>query len=304
MAEAFLYGNKKEKTGSKVIVKVNPATNSIDNIGLVASASKGDLTYESDVKTNGQTVFRNLENGDWTFQVRKGNTKLSHDLSLNDTYEVRIGLFSCTFQITYPEGSVCKIYKEDGSLTFTAPNTNGYWECVIPETGNWIIEATDGTNIKSSLWNVREDNDGYNLTDELKYDLYLFRPNDSCEDVTGGWSIDDTGNEKVTYGEVLTITSVNYYNYSRGEGIYTNNTIDLTNYNTLLATCYATGGSEQQVVISDQGIAEASVSIGTTLNTVTLDISKFSGPYKIGFHAYHSNYATVTYTASEIKLIP
>ena len=304
MAEAFLYGNKKEKTGSKVIVKVNPATNSIDNIGLVASASKGDLTYESDIKTNGQTVFRNLENGDWTFQVRKGNTKLSDDLSLNNTYEVRIGLFSCTFYITYPEGSICKVYKEDGSLTFTAPNTNGYWECVIPETGNWIIEATDGTNVKSSLWNISENNDGHNLTDELKYDLYLFRPNDSCEDVTGGWSIDDTGNEKVTYGEVLTITSVNYYNYSRGEGIYTNNTIDLTNYNTLLATCYATGGSEQEVVISDHGIAEASVSIGTTLNTVTLDISKFSGPYKIGFHAYHSNYATVTYIASEIKLIP
>ena len=53
MAEAFLYSNKKEKTGSKVIVKVNPATNSIDNIGLVASASKGNLTYESDIKTNG-----------------------------------------------------------------------------------------------------------------------------------------------------------------------------------------------------------------------------------------------------------
>lgn len=304
MAEAFLYGNKKEKTGSKVIVKVNPATNSIDNIGLVASASKGDLTYESDIKTNGQTVFRNLENGDWTFQVRKGNTKLSHDLSLNNTYEVRIGLFSCTFYITYPEGSICKVYKEDGSLTFTAPNTNGYWECVIPETGNWIIEATDGTNIKSSFWNISEDNDGHNLTDELKYDLYLFRPNDSCENVTGGWSIDDTGHEKVTYGEVLTITSVNYYNNGCYEGIYTNNTIDLTNYNTLLATCYATGGSEQKVVISDSGLVVASVLMGTTSGTVTLDISGLSGPYKIGFYAYHSNYATVTYTASEIKLIP
>lgn len=304
MAEAFLYGNKKEKTGSKVIVKVNPATNSIDNIGLVASASKGDLTYESDIKTNGQTTFRNLENGDWTFQVRKGNTKLSHDLSLNDTYEVRIGLFSCTFQITYPEGSTCKVYKEDGSYTFIAPNTNGYWECTIPETGNWIIEATDGTNIKSSFWNISEDNDGHNLTDELKYDLYLFRPNDSCEDVTGGWSIDDTGKETVTYGEVLTVTSVNYYNNGRYEGIYTNNTIDLTNYNTLLATCYATGGSEQKVVISDSGLVVASVLIGTTSSTVTLDISGLSGPYKIGFYAYHSNYATVKYTASEIRLIP
>lgn len=53
MAEAFLYSNKKEKTGSKVTIEVNPATNSIDNIGLVASASKGNLTYESDIKTNG-----------------------------------------------------------------------------------------------------------------------------------------------------------------------------------------------------------------------------------------------------------
>lgn len=304
MAEAFLYGNKKEKTGSKVIVKVNPATNSIDNIGLVASASKGDLTYESDIKTNGQTTFRNLENGDWTFQVRKGNTKLSHELSLNDTYEVKIGLFSCTFQITYPEGSTCTVYKDDNSLTFTAPNTEGYWECIIPKTGNWVIEATDGTNVKSSVWSIGEDNDGDTITEKLSYDLYLFKPNDSCEDVTGGWSIDDTGNETVTYGEVLMITSCNYYNQSRVEGIYTNNTIDLTNYNTLSATCYATHGSEQKVVISDSGIVVASVSIGTTSSTVTLDVSGLSGPYKVGFSAYHSNYATVTYTASEIKLIP
>lgn len=250
MAEAFLYSNKKEKTGSKVTIEVNPATNSIDNIGLVASASKGNLTYESDIKTNGQTVFRNLENGDWTFQVRKGNTRLSHELPLNDTYEIRIGLFSFTFNITYPEGSTCTVYKEDGSLTFTAPNTSGYWSCTIPEIGSlsgeyWIVKATDGTNTTTKSFSVIETNDGQSIDVKLSYQTYLYKDGNQYASLTGGWEISslNDGASGSVVGDaavfndnsVLIQTSVFGGSVVCG-GINTINLIDLSNIKTLKFT--------------------------------------------------------------------
>lgn len=250
MAKAFLYGNKKEKTGSKVTIEVNPATNSIDNIGLVASASKGDLTYESDIKANGQTVFRNLENGDWTFQVRKGNTRLSHELPLNDTYEVRIGLFSFTFNITYPEGSICTVYKEDGSLTFTAPDTSGFWSCTIPEIGAlsgkyWIVKATNEIYTSEKSYSVVEDNDGQSINVVLSYQNYLYKDGNQYVSVTGGWeisSLNDGASGSVVEdaavfndNNILIQTSVFGGSVVYG-GINTVNLIDLSNIKTLKFT--------------------------------------------------------------------
>lgn len=306
MANCFLYGNEKKNLGTELAVWVDPPADNIDGAALSVLINKDDITKTSSLDSNGRTSFKDLDSGDWTVTAMKGqNTRVTQTVTVQNEYEIRIGLFSYTVHVTYPIGSICQLGLQTGGTSYQAPDTSGSWTVIIPFADTWYFHISDGgDNSLNQAFEVSEDMNGQSTSLELSYALYLFKPNDSCESITGGWSIDSTGNEKLTYGEVMTVTSVNYYNNGRYEGIYTNNAIDLTKYNTLSATCYATNGSQQKLVVSSGGLHVASVDIGTSLSTVTLDISELSGSYNIGFYAYHSNYVTVTYTASEIKLIP
>ena len=207
-------------------------------------------------------------------------------------------VFSATINITYPAGSTCTC--SDGTTTLTAPNTSGTWACVVPNAGTWTVSSTSGTESDSKIVSITTD--GQSVSVELSYALFLFKPNDACEDVTGGWSVDTTA-ESVTYGDELVIESVNYYNGTRTEEVHTNNQIDMTAYRTLQATCKASGGSDTKLEVYNGSTAVASAAIGTELTTVTVDISALSGLHSIGFGGRHSAYLTITYTSTEIKLL-
>ena len=128
-----------------------------------------------------------------------------------------------------------------------------------------------------------------------------FKPNAPSDIIAGEWEM--PGNSTVTAKAELTVKSVNNYNGDRTISARTKGQIDLTEYSTLQATCKASGGSKTKLEVYSGSSVVASVAIGTDLTTVTVDISALSGLHSIGFGGVHTAYATITYTATEIKLL-
>ena len=110
-------------------------------------------------------------------------------------------------------------------------------------------------------------------------------------------------NSAVTAEAELTVKSVNNFNGNRIISARTKGQIDLTEYSTLQATCKASGGSDTKLEVYSGSSVVASTAIGTDLTTVTVDISALSGLHSIGFAGNHTAYLTITYTATEIKLM-
>ena len=266
--------------------------------GVVVTISKDSKTKTRIADADGKAVFRGLSTGTWAVTITDGEKTARKPVAITADYSTIMVFFSATINITYPAGSTCTA--TDGVTTLTAPDTSGTWACIVPNAGTWTVTSTSGAETDSKAVTITTD--GQSTSVELGYALYLFRPNDPCEDVTGGWNVDSNA-ESVTYGESLVIKSVNYYNQDRSKDVLTKNQIDLTAYRTLQAICKADGGTSPALAVYTGSNAVASGAIGAELNVVTIDISALSGLHYIGFSARHAAYASVTYTATEIKLV-
>ena len=178
----------------------------------------------------------------------------------------------------------------EGEVTsVTGSPADGDLVDVVSRRGSWL-----GAGFYNSRSLIRVRLLSRNANDRFDADFWARR--------AGGWNVDSNA-ESVTYGESLVIKSANYYNHDRSEGVLTKNQIDLTAYRTLQAICKADGGTSPALAVYTGSNAVASGAIGAELNVVTIDISALSGLHYIGFSARHAAYASVTYTATEIKLV-
>lgn len=218
-------------------------------------------------------------------------------MAVTADYSVAIPLFAATINITYPSGSTCTC--SDGTTTLSAPDTSGTWACIVPNAGTWTATSTSGTETDSKAVTITTD--GQSTSVELSYALFLFKPNAPSDIIAGEWEM--PGNSTVTAEAELVVKSVNNYNGKRDISARTKGQIDLTEYSTLQATCKASGGSNTKLEVYSGSSVVASAAIGTNLTTVTVDISALSGLHSIGFGGRHTAYLTITYTATEIKLL-
>lgn len=142
-----------------------------------------------------------------------------------------VRLFS-VIGVTYPAGSVCTCTK--GTKTYKAKNTSGLALFAVPETGEWTVSCTDGTQTASTTTTVSAEGEAVNV--ELTYGLRLFDNGDECTDTTGGWT-----NTGYTYDALLETPPeisdgrIQLYGKSGGNtGIGTTQSIDLTGYSKLV----------------------------------------------------------------------
>lgn len=266
--------------------------------GSTVTCKMGSTTKTASEK-NGTWTFSGLDIGTWTVTATKGSSIATQDVDITRlTVEyVTITYFSATINVTYPAGSTCTC--SDGTTTLTAPNTSGSWTCIVYNAGTWTVTSTSGTETDSKAVTITTD--GQSTSVELSYALFLFKPNAPSDIIAGEWEM--PGNSTVTAEAELTVKSVNNYNGDRVWSARTKGQIDLTEYSTLQATCKASGGSDTKLEVYSGSSVVASVAIGTDLTTVTVDISALSGLHSIGFGGVHTAYATITYTATEIKLL-
>lgn len=259
--------------------------------------SKNGKSKSKTADSKGVAVFRGLDTGKWTIVIVRGGVPITRAVTVTADYHVAIPLFAATINITYPAGSTCTC--SDGTTTLSAPDTSGTWACIVPNAGTWTVTSTSGTETDSKAVTITTD--GQSTSVELSYALFLFKPNAPSDIIAGEWEM--PGNSTVTAEAELTVKSVNNYNSNRLISARTKGQIDLTEYSTLQATCKASGGSDTKLEVYSGSSVVASTAIGTDLTTVTVDISALSGLHSIGFGGRHTAYLTITYTATEIKLM-
>lgn len=265
--------------------------------GVAVTVTNGSKVKQKVADAAGVAMFTGLETGAWTVTLPADVSPPTRTVDIDVDYVVVIAYFSATINITYPAGSTCTC--SDGTTTISAPDTSGTWACIVPNAGTWTVTSTSGTETDSKAVTITTD--GQSTSVELSYALFLFKPNAPSDIIAGEWEI--PGNGTVTAEAELTVKSVNAYGNNRILSARTKGQIDLTEYSTLQATCKASGGSNTKLEVYSGSSTVASAAIGTSLTTVTVDISALSGLHSIGFGGMHTAYLTITYTATEIKLM-
>lgn len=264
---------------------------------VTVTVSKDGKSKIKNSGTSGVVVFKGLASGTWTVTITGDGKTAQKNVVVTTDYSTVIAFFAATINITYPAGSTCTC--SDGTTTISAPDTSGTWACIVPNAGTWTVTSTSGTETDSKAVTITTD--GQSTSAELSYALFLFKPNAPSDIIAGEWEM--PGNSTVTAEAELTVKSVNNYNGNRIISARTKGQIDLTEYSTLQATCKASGGSDTKLEVYSGSSVVASTAIGTDLTTVTVDISALSGLHSIGFAGNHTAYLTITYTATEIKLM-
>ena len=259
--------------------------------------SKNGKSKSKTADSKGVAVFRGLDTGKWTITIVRGGVPITRVVAVTADYSVAIPLFAATINITYPSGSTCTC--SDGTTTLSAPDTSGTWACIVPNAGTWTVTSTSGAETDSKAVTITTD--GQSTSVELSYALFLFKPNAPSDIIAGEWEM--PANSAVTAEAELTVKSVNNFNSNRIISAHTKGQIDLTEYSTLQATCKASGGSDTKLEVYSGSSTVASAAIRTSLTTVTVDISALSGLHSIGFAGRHTAYLSITYTATEIKLL-
>ena len=264
---------------------------------VTVTVSKDGKTKTKNSGTSGVVVFKGLASGTWTVTITGDGKTAQKNVVVTTDYSTVIAFFAATINITYPAGSTCTC--SDGTTTLSAPDTSGTWACIVPNAGTWTVTSTSGKETDSKTVTITTD--GQSISVELSYALFLFKPNAPSDIIAGEWEM--PGNSTVTAEAELVVKSVNNYNGNRDISARTKGQIDLTEYSTLQATCKASGGSHTKLEVYSGSSVVASTAIGTDLTTVTVDISALSGLHSIGFGGRHTAYLTITYTATEIKLL-
>lgn len=264
----------------------------------VTITNKAGKTKTKTANADGMAIFNGLASGEWNVTIVNSDGKpTTITADVQTEYTVTIAFFSATIDITYPAGSTCTC--SDGTTTLSAPDTSGTWACIVPNAGTWTVTSTSGTETDSKAVTITTD--GQSTSVELSYALFLFKPNAPSDIIAGEWEM--PSNSAVTAEAELTVKSVNNFNGNRIISARTKGQIDLTEYSTLQATCKASGGSDTKLEVYSGSSVVASTAIGTDLTTVTVDISALSGLHSIGFAGNHTAYLSITYTATEIKLL-
>lgn len=264
---------------------------------VTVTVSKDGKTKTKNSGTSGVVVFKGLATGTWTVTITSDGKTAQKNVVVTTDYSTVIAFFAATINITYPAGSTCTC--SDGTTTLSAPDTSGTWACIVPNAGTWTVTSTSGTETDSKAVTITTD--GQSTSVELSYALFLFKPNAPSDIIAGEWEM--PANSAVTAEAELTVKSVNNFNNKSLISARTKGQIDLTEYSTLQATCKASGGSDTKLEVYSGSSVVASTAIGTDLTTVTVDISALSGLHSIGFGGNHTAYLTITYTATEIKLM-
>ena len=264
---------------------------------VTVTVSKDGKAKTKNSGTSGVVVFKGLASGTWTVTITGDGKTAQKNVVVTTDYSTVIAFFAATINITYPAGSTCTC--SDGTTTLSAPDTSGTWACIVPNAGTWTVTSTSGTETDSKAVTITTD--GQSTSVELSYALFLFKPNAPSDIIAGEWEM--PANSAVTAEAELTVKSVNNFNNNRTISARTKGQIDLTEYSTLQATCKASGGSNTKLEVYSGSSVVASTAIGTDLTTVTVDISALSGLHSIGFGGNHTAYLTITYTATEIKLM-
>ena len=197
--------------------------------------------------------------------------------------------FSARINVVYPAGSTCTI--SNGSNTYTAPSTSGYWECDVNSAGTWTVTATNGPQSASQSVSITASGQTAGVT--LAYDYKIFNAGGAA-DYSGGWNAyayksQSSGSTPkaptFSVGSTFNIDLYGQYAYNMGT-VFSEAAIDLTKYSTLVIEVASTqtggddGGFSCGVCAAKQNNwTPVATATNVGAGTHSIDISSLSGSY-------------------------
>lgn len=175
--------------------------------------------------------------------------------------------------------------KENGQTIRCLLNLTGCYQVI---NGEW--QTVDAYLYKGGAWLQFS---------EIITNLYLYNLGDTCDSVTGGWTKYNS-NSTVTNGSNSMTVKANG-NYEAG-GAKTVNTIDVTNFNTLVFTGSNGSGtsySDFAIRLTKDGTVKASM---TSAKNATLDVSGLSGAHTVEVYCNNAASGGRSIIVSEIYL--
>lgn len=185
--------------------------------------------------------------------------------------------------VTYPSDSTCTC--TNGTTTYTAKGTSGFWFFSGLAVGTWTVKATNGTDSASQSVNITAEGQSVSVT--LSYwNGELFNNGNQFTDVTGGWERNTAFYcNHANSGGTVTIGDTLYFDITAVGSVVINtaNAVDLTNYSTLNMEL-TTIREKVKLGVSEtkSGDISSGLNVKTTkTGTVSYDISSLSGNYYI-----------------------
>lgn len=243
--------------------------------GVNVTVSKGNRSRTKISDSNGYTMFKGLTNGEWTINISDGTQVATKTIFIGTDYSTSITFFSATISVTYPAGSTCTC--TDGITTFTASDTSGNYDFVVPNTGDWTLTATDGDKTVTHVISITSNGQAENVG--IAYKQYLYKNGNQYTDITGGWGVNTHPG-----GCNITESGIEFHDTLQtlaGSVVFTNNTIDVTTYNKAIIKFrlaeigyqvggYVTVGLKTDPVVDY--VPELVCSATTTYTTATLPV--------------------------------
>ena len=199
--------------------------------GSTIEVVKGNRKY---VKTGGTAIFRGLETGEWTVTIKRNEQIATQKIEINANYELVMAYFNATIVTTFPTDCT-SVTCTKGDIVFSVPSgslSSGEYTFNIPEVGEWVLYATNGTKEKSVTVSVIEEKA---YTVDIKFTLVLYDSGSEYPESTGEWSVTSSSGE---YADACEITKnaknmVFFAGYHSTASFSHSKPIDMSKYATL-----------------------------------------------------------------------
>ena len=172
-----------------------------------------------------------------------------------------------------------------------------------------FVDVTEYTQLGTSFGakDINDTNAAINdVNGKLRNECLTYNKGDECAVLSGGWGTYTSGGTVTKNDNCMVIYVGN--NQSYRANAYTNNYIDLTNYNKLIITAdtLVTGYKAIQLINPSGTITELKSVYGNASyskdNPIELNISNYNGEYRIQFYAAAYNGAD-KFTIYSVELV-
>ena len=164
--------------------------------GATCTCSYGGKTIAAK-DTSGRALFLVPTAGQWLVKATSQTQEAEDTVSITtqgQVASVTLAFFSATIQVTFPTDCTQVTCKKD-SVTFSVPSgslSSGSYTFNIPETGEWVLYATNGTKEKSVTVSVIEEK-AYSA--KLSFELILYDSGSEYPEITGAWEVTSSSGE-------------------------------------------------------------------------------------------------------------
>lgn len=246
--------------------------------GSTVTCTKG-TTVKTATEKNGEWWFKNLDIGTWTLKATLSGQTATQTVNVTQfgVYRVTMSYFKSTIKVTYPAGSTCTCSK--GGKTFTAPNTSGSYTFTVDSAGTWIVKCTDEGLESSGQVTISSNGEAKSIT--LDYIVWIVK--NGVELI----NLSTYGNISKTVGDGYILFTGGGVGFHGGYASVGNLPAksDLIIEGTLTIPQIT---SDTRLAIWDNSTtpnntnALKSADFTSTAKSV-LDLSEYSGSYKVGF---------------------